>query len=390
MKRFFFFLLGYTVFSFSEKDRVTVLNFLLKNGLVNRMERGEGGNTRLFVLTRDRGLLNKLPCTPIGERGLPFLLKRAIRRPGLCVGALLGLLLFVLSSLVVWRVEVIGNDTLGDGEIVSFLEEVGVGVGAFAPRIDGTKAKNALLLRYPELSFVSLYVRGTTVSVEVRESEGKPPVSETETGLANQVAAFDAIIERISVKAGRETVSVGETVKKGDLLISGLYESATGIRAVYAKGEVLGRIGKKIEINQPYTVQEKILDEEKNIAFSLLFFGKEINLFNFAGNYGEEYDIIKRKEQIVLFGAVRLPIYLQYETARSYTLTERRLSESEAVMAAHRTMQAAVATAFANGMVVYKNLNGTLGDEGYTLECYVEAVMDISKPLAFTVEDIKQ
>lgn len=390
MKRLFFFLLGYTVFSFSEKDSATVLNFLLKNGTVNRMERKDRGNTRLFVLTRDRALLDKLPCTPIGERGFPFLIKRALRRPGFCVGAFLGLLLFILSSLVVWRVEVVGNETLGDGEIVSFLEEVGVGVGAFAPSIDGAKAKTALLLRYPELSFVSLYVRGTTVSVKVRESEKKPPSSEIETGFANQVAAFDAVIERISVKAGRGAVSVGETVKKGDLLISGLYESASGIRAVYAKGEILGRVGQRIEINQPYTVREKILKEEKNVAFSLLFFGKEINLFNFAGNYGEEYDIIKRKEQIVLFGTVRLPIYRLYETARSYTLIERKLTESEAVTAAHRAMQTAISATFAEGMLVYKNLNGTLGDEGYTLECYVEAVVDISSPLAFTVEDKKQ
>ncbi len=390
MKRLFFFLLGYTVFSFLEKDRVSVLNFLLKSGLVNRMERGEEGSTRLFVLTRDRHRLEGLPCTVIGERGLPFLLKRGIRRPGLCVGAFLGLLLFLLSSLVVWRVEVVGNDELLEGEIVSLLEEVGVGVGAFAPGIDTTKAKTALLLRYPELSFAGVYVRGTTVSVEVREGDAVPESPIKEEGVANQVAAYDAIIERVSVKAGRPTVKVGETVKAGDLLISGLYESATGIRAVFAKGEVLGRVGKKMEINQPYTVWEKEVDEEKNVAFSFLFFGKEINLFNFAGNYGEEYDIIKRKEQIVLFGAVRLPIYLQYETAISYTLTERRLSESEAVMAAHRTMQATVATAFSNGMVVYKNLNGTLKDEGYTLECYVEAVVDITSPLAFSVEDIKQ
>lgn len=390
MKRLFFFLLGYTVFSFPEKDRVTVLNFLLKSGIVNRMERGTEGNTRLFVLSRDRRLLDKLPCTHIGEGGLPHWIKRALFHPGLCVGALLGFLLFVLSSLVVWRVEVIGNEKLEEEAIVSFLEEVGVGVGAFTPGIDSTKAKTALLLRYPELSFVSLYVRGTTLSIEVRESERRPPIADSETGFANQVAAFDAVIERISVKAGRGVVSVGETVRKGDLLISGLYESATGIRAVYAKGEILGRIGQKIEIKQPYTVQEKILKEEKNIGFSLLFFGKEIKLFNFGGNYGEEYDIIKRKEQIVLFGTVRLPIYRIYETARSYTVIEKKLTESEAVTAAHRTMQAAISAAFADGMLVYKNMNGTLGDEGYTLECYIEAVVDISSPLAFTVEDTKQ
>ncbi len=390
MKRLFFFLLGYAAFSLSEKEYTAVLNFLLKSGTVNRTERGQGGEVLLFVLLRDRQVLAPLACRPIGEGGLPILLRRAWRRPGLCVGCLLGLALFLLSSLVVWRVEVVGNKALPESEIVSYLEEVGVGVGSFARSFDTKKAKSALLLRYPELSFASVYVRGTTVSVEVREGERIPEEPIKEEGCANQIAAYDALIERVSVKAGRPAVKVGQTVKAGDLLISGLYDSANGIRAVYAKGEVLGRIGKKIEINQPYTVQEKILKEEKKIAFSLLFFGKEINLFNFAGNYGEEYDIIKRKEQIVLFGAVRLPIYYEYETARSYTLTERRLSESEAVTAAHRAMQSAVATAFSEGMVVYENLNGTLSEEGYTLECYVEAVVDISAPLAFTLEDIKQ
>ncbi len=390
MKRLFFFLFGYTVFSVLPKDTAAVLNFLLRRGLVNRMEKRKEGEALLFVLLRDRPLLEGLPCERLEDRGLPVLIGRALHHPGLCVGTLLGALLFTLSSLVVWRVEVTGNEKLGEGELISFLEEVGVGVGSFSAGIEADKAQSALLSRYPALSFVSIYVKGTTVSVQVRERDEIPSPPDSEGGFANQVAAFDAVIERISVTAGRGAVEVGETVKKGDLLISGLYDSATGIRAVYAKGEVMGRIGQRFEIKQPYVIEEKVLKEEKRVSFSLLFFGKEINLFNFGGNYGEEYDIIKRKEQIVLFDTVRLPIYRVSETARLYTLSERRLSEEEAVIAAHRTLQATLSAAFRDGMLVYRNTSATLGEDGYSLECYVEAVVDISSPLAFTVEDNKQ
>jgi similar to stage IV sporulation protein len=390
MKRLFFFLWGYAFFSVFPKDRVAVLNFLLKSGTVNRAERDKDGGMILFVLLRDKERLSNLSCEMRGEGGLPVFLKKAKRRQGLCVGAFLGLLLFILSSLVVWRVEVTGNQALSEGEIVSCLEEIGIGVGNLSKRVDTSKAKNALLLRYPELSFVSVYVRGTTVSIEVREGEALPEKPPKEEGYANQVAAYDAIVERVSVKAGRPAVAVGETVKAGDLLISGLYKSANGIRAVYAKGEILGRVGQKIEIKQPYTVQEKILDEEKKIGFSLLFFGKEIKVFKNGRNNTQSCDTINRVKCFSLFGDIRLPIGIRSTEETVYETEKLRYSEKEAMNLAYYKLSQRIDEELSDAQILKKSVSTYIDNDQYILECRMKCIENIGLIYEFDFEEIGQ
>ncbi len=386
MKLLFFFLLGYSRFSFREEDRVGILNFFLRSGIVNHMGKDRAGNPCFLIFSRDKAAPGELPCTHISDHGLPALGRRLLQRPGMVAGSLLGVLLLVLSSLFVWRVEVTGNESIPDSRLIAILGEEGIGIGAFTPKIDTAKAKTALLLHDPTLSFASVYVRGTTLYLEVRESDSPPKTEEENQGYANQVAAYDAIIEQIGVKSGRSVVRVGETVKAGDLLISGVYDSALGLRAVYAEGEVMGRVGRRFEVKQPYIIEEKTVKEQKNSAVSLLFFGKELNLFNSTGNYGEEYDIIKRKEQIILFGKIQLPIFLEYESVLSYTVKERKLTEEEAVKAAHRAMSSLISGELANGMLLYTGFEGDFTEEGYVLSCYAEALLDIASPRAFSLE----
>ena len=58
-----------------------------------------------------------------------------------------------------------------------------------------------------------------------------------------------AVIEEINPSRGNVVTLVGKTVKKGDLLISGVYESPRKYSFVYASGSVYGRVNRKISIN---------------------------------------------------------------------------------------------------------------------------------------------
>ncbi|MBO7763207.1 MAG: sporulation protein YqfD [Clostridia bacterium] len=379
------FLLGVSEFSFCAEDQAEILDCLLTHGIACLFCRIEGERGRLLLLSRDAGRLpQECRCTLCAQRGLPALLSAYVRRPGLVAGTVLAMLILLLSSFTVWRVEVLGNELVSSQEIEAALAEAGLAVGSFTPGADTAAVRTRFLKSMPSVAWVGIYVRGTTVSVEVREVLPNTE-EESRQGLCNLVASEDALIESVRVDRGRAAVDVGMTVRRGELLVSGLYQSATGLVATAAAGEIRARVVHRQSVVQPLSVKEKIYGEEKIASFSLNFFGKEIKVCKIAGKSGEEYDIIKRKEQVILFGSIRLPIYLTYEYRLPYTWGERALTEEEAVRAAYRRMYALLAADLAEGELLRKRFFGEFGEDAYLLSGEIESIIDIAVPLPYEV-----
>ena len=388
IRKIYYALRGSISFSFPAADRARVLDHCLREGIgaISCTVSGEEG--RLRLLKRDACRLpESLGCCQIGEQGLPMLVRRACDRPGLVIGAVLGLLLLLLSSLTVWRVEIRGNERIGATEIEEALSAAGLSVGDLTVATDIASVKTRFLRENPEISWIGIYLRGTTAAIEVRERENGG-IGGTEDGLplSNLVAATDAVIESIYAERGRAAVSEGMTVKRGDLLISGIYRTAEGLACVRAEGVVRGRVTRDFQVVQPLRAVRKEYTSRKASAFSVNFFGKEIKLFKIAGKSEEEYDIIKRKEQVVLFGALRLPIYFSREYRLSYVERELILTENEAVKAAYASLHAELASALADSELLRKRLEGELTEEGYCLRCHTEYLTDIAVPLAYETE----
>ncbi len=388
MKRVLDWLLGYTVFRFPREKRAAVLNYCLEQG-IGMLGLLDEGEECLLTLRREvaRALPESLSLTLVREEGLLPSLRRLWRRPGLLAGGLVALLLFCLSSGVVWRVEVRGNSQKSATEIEETLARAGLSVGDLTSRIDTAEVRARFLEADPEISFVGIYLRGTTAVVEVREAAKVPP-SPTEEGLCNLVAREDAVIESVTVTRGRAGVTPGTTVEKGDLLISGIYTTAGGLVGVAAEGEVRGRVVRRITVEQPLKEVHRVYGEEKRLTMHLDFFGKTIKLFKSYGKSGEEYDIIKRKEQLILFDRIRLPITLVSEYALPYTEEVLTLSEEAAVKAAFSRMRGELYTTLAEAEVLREAFVGELTAEGYRLLCEVECVVDITTPLAYEAEDL--
>ena len=116
------------------------------------------------------------------------------------------------------------------------------------------------------------------------------------------------------------------------------------------------------------------------------FFQKEIKLFKFSGKIGDNYDIIKRKEQLVLFGFIRLPIYLSWDECLVYSERPMRLDEEAAVKAAFSSLNAELAASLSGGELLRKSIGGEFTEEGYVLTCRVEYVTDIAEPLVYEAD----
>lgn len=253
------------------------------------------------------------------KRGLPFLLTRYRKRPGLLLGMLVGLALLFCAELFVWKVTVNGNTLLTDREIVDALESYGIGVGSYIPDIPVLRAQNDFLLTYSDISSVAINIKGTHIQVEVLERTHAPEIDPND-GVCNLIAAEDGIVLSVDVAAGTALVKPGDVVTEGQILVSAYTVDGRGIyRLHHARGSVLAQVYEKCSFVIPLerTVKHYTGRVKKKTTLTLL--GKDLDLFRTEESPYESFDTQVEEVPFRLFGFAETPIvrttvtYLEYE-----------------------------------------------------------------------------
>jgi len=183
------------------------------------------------------------------RKGFIFLYKRLIRNKSFLIGAILFVLIQMISSCIIWDIKIIGNNEIPLERIVRDLEILGVKNGVFKHKIDQKHVVNNLILENPKIAWVGMQIKGSKIFVTIVEKDKVPKLDDDE--FCDIVALKGGIIDDILVLDGEGLVSKGEMVRKGQILISGMIkEDEKVIRLAQAKGEVRARIfhNKKIDV----------------------------------------------------------------------------------------------------------------------------------------------
>lgn len=227
MKRLINWLLGYVEVRAEGAFPERLLNLCAQNrlafwGLSWGDETSFTFRIRLKDLPRLRQYAQWAMCAihEAGRRGGLAALLRWRRRWGFVAGAVVAFLAMAVLSRFVLVVEVTGNESVPSAIILSELQRLGVKPGAYGPALDRAALANEALIALPELSFMAINLHGTRIEVVVREAEQVPELLDEGTP-ADVVAAADGIILDIHTSAGRAMFADGDTVTKGEVLISG-------------------------------------------------------------------------------------------------------------------------------------------------------------------------
>lgn len=319
----------------------------------------------------------------IKEYGLLTKLKK-FKRIGLLLGILLILLSVFLSSRLVWQINIEGNERISDAEVEKILNDSGFSLGAFIPAIDFDKLHNEILINGEDISWVSVNIEGNIANVLVKES--KKTQNEAEY-YSNIVAKSDAQIVEIKVKNGEQSVKIGDVVKEGELLISGIIDSQSlGVRYEKASGEVLARTSKKISIAFPYKGEEKIYTGRIFSEHKIKIFSKVIN-FSLKSNKNIEFcDKIEKNKQIMLFGKFELPIFVQSTRYFEYEITEKEYSKREAVDLAFKELKKKTDSALMDAELVSKSVETSYDENGFYIVCSLECIENIAKEVRICKE----
>lgn len=272
-----------------------IINLCAKNRIAVWNVHYGNNKIRLFITVKDFKRLPKilkrsgLRLHILNKTGFPFFINRYKRRFGIFAGIVIFFAVLQFMSGFIWIIEVEGNKTVTDREILAICEEIGIKIGVKRNSIDTKNTPQDLLLKTDKLSWGSFNIEGCKLTVNVTEIV---PKTEDNTVATNLKAAKDGIIEKIDVTSGNPVVKVGDIVKKGDLLVSGITETMRDTKFVHSIGTVTAKTEETITLFEPFIKKTETLTGKTAKRRVLEIFGIKIPLYigKEKGNFKTETD----------------------------------------------------------------------------------------------------
>lgn len=381
MIRIDYLLFGYVIFRIPVADISTLAKRLLKASLSAKITNDGVIVVRASMKSKVEQLLYDIEYTVSEPKGLFGALFRLRRRYGIIAAAIISIMLLLLSRTVVWDVRVDGIDGEDRDKLISELSQCGLSVGSMWHRINTAEVEAKTLLSSDSVAWLNINRRGTVAYVTalpktVTETENKSGV------YCNIVAARDCVIEEITVKRGIALVKVGETVRAGTVLISGVIPTELGGGVCYAEGSVKGRFSDTVTYFSPKTVSEKRYSSSVVSSLGVKIFQNQINIFKKYRNFQDSCDIIEKKQRIHLFG-VALPITVHTQECREYTVEELTLGDDELTELVADKLSHLIAEKSAELTLVSIKTDGAFTDGGYFMSAELIAVGDVAEMQEF-------
>lgn len=221
---------GYVGISVKDGDISGLINILMaKNIPLWNLKKGKEGfyfRLPLPYLPAVRRLAQAYGCyiTVADRGGLPFFFKRVVKMRYVWCMALVvvGLLLLFTSSIL--RVEVTYEDGRAMNEaaataILTTAVDHGLHPFMLKGSVDYDAVADAILDEFPTVSWVGFDMNGVTVTLRVAKKETE---HQADASCGHIIATKNGVIREIFVLKGQKKVEIGDTVKTGDILISGL------------------------------------------------------------------------------------------------------------------------------------------------------------------------
>ncbi len=275
------------------------------------------------------------------KQGLPFLMRRFIRRKEILIALSLSILLIFCLSNIIWEVRITNVPKDLEEKISEQIEEYGIHRGAWTFKLEPpTEIQQKLMNDIPELLWIGVHQKGTSYVLEGVE---KTIVEEEEVGgPRNLVASKKGVIERMYVSKGLPKVQVNDYVEKGDVLVAGklpLAEEETDDdeeendkrhELTAAEGKVIAKTWYETEVTVPLKTSIGLLTGEKKTKYHLKINSFELPIWGFGDpDYKDVYS--DRNVKDLYFFKWKLPINLVGTIVSEKKDKQEKRSKEEAV-----------------------------------------------------------
>ena len=253
-----------------------------------------------------------------------------IRRRGR-FGIIIGLVLVLAASLyfsgVIVTIDIQGNERVSDTAILSALDEMGIHSGTPFGQIDYIKSENQLRVMVNGISWAGMHRTGHRLVVEVTEIVEKPEMVNNRIP-CNLIADREAEITYTSVLDGRLMHIVGDYVRPGDMIVSGVTTDDTGHTTLHhAMGSIKGKYSDAAVFTGDFTKERLIPAGSEDTRRKIRLFSLDIPLYIGKNKY--EYRSCEHySKPLTVFGST-LPISIETDRYSEYERTEVTFTEEE-------------------------------------------------------------
>lgn len=269
--------------------------------------------------------------------GLPFFVSKMYRRKIFVIGLIGCMLFWILTSGYIWNIEIEGNFALTEDVLMDYLEEQGIHTAMKKSRLNIENLERALREDYNLITWTSVQLNGTTLLVHIKENEmpeyDQSGQSKTETGM-DLIATRSGTVTYMITRSGVPQVAAGDTVEKGDVLVSGavpVYNEDTTVRKyqfVVSDADIILRYGEDISVEKYVDYEEKRYTGEQEKIYVLGAGDREWSL-RFRKIPYAAYDSSEEKKQVKLLDHLYLPFSYGHKTVQEYEIIDQKHTEEE-------------------------------------------------------------
>lgn len=222
------------------------------------------------------------------KTGLYFIKHRYRKRIMSVYLMLIIIIIYLISSTFIWKIKVIGNTYIDSNKIVEISRKNGAYIGRNRFFININSLPDKIRLDIPELSWVGVIRKGTSIVIEVKERNKKVDVID-ESKPVNIVAKKEGVITKVVVANGTKIIKEGEYVFPGNIVICGIIESQyMDPLLVHAQGNIYA----KVLYSQEYKILLNNKEKEykrKGISIGFTLNSKD-SLIHFFGSRKFKYE----------------------------------------------------------------------------------------------------
>ena len=299
------------------KVNISISSLAYIDDLTVELDVIRGDYKRLCTLLEGSGTKIAL----VKRKGLYWKCKNLLRRPVLTVGIAVYLFFVMAVPSRVLFVQVEGNRSVSDRQILEAAESCGIVFGANRRQVRSERIKNSLLEKIPQLQWVGVNTRGCVAVISVRERQESSVDNKMVKG--NIIASQDAIIQQITVLRGTQLCRIGQAVKAGQMLVSGYKDYGISLRFTGADAEIYGYTNRSLEAVTLTIGQQRKEITRREQKFSVIIGKKQINFYKDSGILHTSCVKMYKKTYLTLPGGYVLPLalvrqeILYYDTSAS-------------------------------------------------------------------------
>ena len=369
-----------------------LISFCIKSGFTLKdIKTSETGFTALTKASNYKQIAVKalklgMRTKVLEKHGVGFILFRNRKRWGIAAGAFVMLIsLFSLNSRL-WNIEIKGCENIPEELILASLRDKGVYIGAKIKNPDALEMERELFCEMDKIALIALNFNGSNLEVIVDEAKNEEYIIDDESRKYNVIAKESGQITYTEIYEGKSEVEKGQTVNKGDLLISGVKEGKLGsVHFTNASGKILAVTEESAEEKVDFEQTEYVPTGKVDNIYFIQIGNRKFN-FSIMPKPKGIYEKQEKSRFLSLFG-VNMPVKIGIE---SYIYLEEKpiiLSREEAKQICLKNLEDREKDIFRNCKIIEKQLVSKVSVSSFVIEGKYLIEKDIGEKQEYFVEN---